>query len=186
MPVQTTYLGDLPAGIAGLLEDSRYADIDGGFVAGEDIPFGRVVEFNTSDGKAYLPQSATLGKCLGISLYPVTKEPWTTTATGTTSYGWKAGERIQILRKGRVWAELNGTAPTLAQSYGVLNVAHASTNGSNNAQHRGKVTIAATSATAGAEVDPLPGVAGGAYGFTAVPPPSTAPTGLTLVAVILP
>lgn len=179
MAVQTTYDLAPAVAVAGLLADSRYADIDGGLVAGEDIPFGRVVEFNTADGKLYLPKATTLGKAIGIALYPVTGEPYTGTAGATNAYGWKAGSRVQVLRKGRVWAEANGSAPANTNMYATANVVHASTDGSGNAQHRGKVTVAATSAGVGTEVSTLPA------GFSLVPPPSAAPTGLALVSVNL-
>lgn len=179
MPVQTTYDLAPPVAAAGLLQDSRFAESDS-FVAGEDIPFGRIVELNTADGRVYLPKSASLGRVAGVALYPVTGEPKTGTAGPTNAYGWKAGDRVQVLRKGRVWMECLGTSPTLAQSFTTANVAHASTDGSGNAQHRGKATANATSATAGAEITALPAA------FTFCPPPSAAPAGFALVGVALP
>lgn len=112
--------------------------------AAETIPAGRFVEI--SSGKVRLPQAATLGKLVGVSMYSPTKEQ-----DGTGEY--KTGDMVPVLRKGKIWVAWTGTTHAALTS---RNVRHASTDGNSEAQHRGKVTDASTSASAGSEITALP------------------------------
>lgn len=149
MSVQTSY-GAPAKAIAGQL-DTKHGESDIlSCVAGEDIPYGRVVEWDATNRVIVLPKSTTLGSIVGISLYPVTNDSTILTGTLTTNaFGYKAGQVVPVLRRGRVNAEVTGTAGT---ELAAANVAHASTDGSSNLRNRGKLTASATSVTAGAEI----------------------------------
>lgn len=109
-------------------------------IAAEDVLPGRVVELDPTDTtvmKCRLPQTASaVGKILGIVVY--------SSADQVGSF--KAGAEVRILRRGRIYAEFNGT--TGSDMMTNLNVNSSSTVATN----RGKLTDAATSAGAGTEI----------------------------------
>ncbi len=148
---QTSYSLDNVAAIAGQVVTKGV--VCGKYVASEEIPAGRFVELHT-DGKLRLPQGTSLAKVVGVSVYRGSKEPG----------AWAVDDYVPVLRSGQIWVD--STATTIAD-LAACNVRHSST----TATHRGKVTDAATSAVAGAEIsDPGPALF---YG--------SGPSGLALV-----
>lgn len=148
--VQNSYATTPAYGVAGQLShsSSMQAHIETG-VSAESVYPGRVVEINTSTGKCRPPQGtafpATTHKMFGIVLRDDTRE---NNADGTVK-PYAANEPFPVLRRGAVWAELSGGTPVLETA---INVKHASDDTASNAQHRGKLSQSATSATAGAEI----------------------------------
>lgn len=172
---QLTHTQTLAPAVAGMPGDTEFELVS--FVAEEAIPFGRFVEWNATNKTVQLPKSTTLGNVVGVAAYPDMKTPLVGQPGPTNPYGYAKGEIVRVLRKGRVWVEAQGTA---VADFARANIMHASTDGSGNAQHRGKATATATSATAGAEISLAP------TAVVAFPPPSTNPAGLALVELNLP
>lgn len=174
---QTAAAALMTIAIAGMVADDGDLDYIT-LVAEEDIPFGRVVELDSTGQKCHLPKLAALGKVGGISVYPTTKTPNSVSAANALLNlgGYAAGEEVRVLRKGRIWVETAGTAVGVGVA---ANVMHASTDGSSQLRNRGKVTASATSATAGAEIDALP-TGNGGFG---APAGSTVPSGLVLLEI---
>ena len=148
--VQNSYATTPAYGVAGQLShsSSMQAHIETG-VSAEAVYPGRVVEINTSTGKCRPPQGtafpSTTHKFYGIVLRDDTRE---NNSDGTVK-PYAANEPFPVLRRGAVWAELSGGTPVLETA---INVKHASDDTASNAQHRGKLSQSATSATAGAEI----------------------------------
>lgn len=141
--MQSTYNTDLTVAIAGQLVERE--EIVGRYQCSEEIPFGRFVELHT-DGKLRLPQGtgADIAKPVGVAMYRAALEPSVT--------GYKTGEYVPVVRKGKVWAEIVSGA-TVADLV-AANVYHSSTIATN----RGRLGSAAEAAGAGVEIDALPGV----------------------------
>lgn len=138
MPQSSYPLDNVAAVLGQVVHRGR---MSGRFTCAEAIPFGRVVELNSS-GEWQLPQGSTLGKVLAVApynaAYPVG--------------GYAAGDQVAFLRSGTVWVENDaGGSPTYTT--GNMNVRHSTT----IATHRGKVTLTATSASAGVEISVCPG-----------------------------
>ncbi len=173
--MQTTHSQDLASAVAGMPGDGEYEVHS--FAAQTDIPFGRIVVWDNTNKTVALPSATTLGDVVGVSLYPDLKTPYAGPVGATNAYGYKAGEMVRVLRKGRVWAETEGTA---LAPFARANIRHASTGAA--AEHRGKVTASAANVSAGAETTQGP------TSIVAYPPPatSTAPAGLVLLDVNLP
>lgn len=136
--MQATFSMDPVIGLPGQVADATEAEIKA-FVAEEDILPGRLVEVNPATGRVRVPASTTLGRVAGIACFMSFAPPG----------GWKAGQQIPVLRKGRIFTEFNGgtASPLLA-----ANVNHSST----VATHRGKLTASATSVVAGSEISAVP------------------------------
>ena len=141
--MQSTYNTDPTIAVAGQVVER--GEIVGRYQCSEDIPPGRFVELH-SDGKLRLPQGtgADIGKLVGVAIYRGAIEPNAT--------GYKAGEYVPCLRRGKVWAELvsGATVADLA----ACSVYHSSTIATN----RGKVGSAAEAGGAGVEIDSVPNV----------------------------
>lgn len=137
---QTSYNLDLDRAMAGQVVARYPGGMRGLHTASEDLPVGRFAEY--SGGALRLPQATTLGSVVGATPYIATKQsaPW------TASDG-----PAPMLRKGQIWVEYAGTAPTVESA---VNIMHSSTTATN----RGKVTGSATSAVAGSEISALEGV----------------------------
>jgi hypothetical protein len=136
---QTSYTTDYTTALAGQLADAEHCEVVS-YPCSEAIEAGRMVELH-SDGKVRNPQGTTLTKPVGLALYQATKLPG----------GYAAGEVVAILRKGKAYAQITGTAPGELVA---ANVNHSST----TATDRGKLTTTATSATAGSEISAREGV----------------------------
>jgi hypothetical protein len=104
------------------------------------IEAGRLVELHT-DGKVRVPQGTSLTKPVGIAVYRDTDLPG----------GYPAGAMVTIMRKGRVYAQITGSAPGELVA---ANVNHSST----TATDRGKLTTTNTSTTAGSEISAREGL----------------------------
>lgn len=144
---QTTYSLDHAAAVAGQLVDRGDGSrMRGRYENSEDLNFGRIVELHT-DGKLRHPQTAgAAGKLMGGVPYNASLPP-----TSAGVYGYKAGEHlVPVMRKGSMWVEYVGTAPTAETQAKVKS-------SSTIATDRGKVTGDATSAGAGVEVYALEG-----------------------------
>lgn len=117
--MQLTVAENPPVAVAGLLaDDYPGADIITA-IAEEDIPAGRVVVLGTGyvDGRpqAKLATGSTLGVMLGISKYSPTaghRDPTTPGDFSTVPPLYRAGDVINVVRRGRVWADLVGSAVT--------------------------------------------------------------------------
>lgn len=148
--VQLTYPQNPAYGVPGQLSHSSSITphVETG-VSAESVYPGRVVEISTTTGKCRPPQGtafpASGHKVYGIVLRDDTRE---NNADGTVK-PYAANEPFPVLRRGTVWAELSGGTPVLETA---INVKHASDDTASNAQHRGKLSQSATSATAGAEI----------------------------------
>lgn len=140
---QTVYNVDRTAALAGMLADSGDVDVVS-YPAGEDIESGRVVVLG-ANGTVGVPSATTLTKVVGVAIY----RPSVEQAIGGGSAGYKAGEMVSVLRKGRIWAQFTGGTQA---ALGAVNVHHSSTTATN----RGKFTNSATSSTAGAEITAAP------------------------------
>lgn len=136
---QTVYNLERAVAVAGLLADNGPYDVVS-YPAGENIEPGRVVVLDT-DGTVGVPSATTLTKVVGVAMY----RPSVEQAVGGGSAGYKTGEMVSVLRKGRIWAQFTGGTQV---ALGAVNVHHSSTTATN----RGKFTNTVTSATAGAEI----------------------------------
>lgn len=140
---QTSYALNSDMAMPGQIADSfSAAEADIVSVAcSEDIPFGVVVEL--SSGKVRRPQGTTTAfVAYGISIR----------ANKTSGDGWKSGEQVAVMRKGRIFAMLvnsGSITPDLK-----ANVYHSSTIATN----RGAVTADAESTSAGVEIQDAPGI----------------------------
>lgn len=140
---QTSYAASPTIAVAGMLADTGDKDI-ASYPAAEVIPAGRVCVLK-SDGTCELPKNegalptSGAGAPIGVSCYLSASPPG----------GYQIGDMVPLVRKGRVWAEFEGTGATDLE---VMNVRHSST----VATHRGKVTDAATSTSEGVEISALP------------------------------
>jgi hypothetical protein len=148
--VQNSYAQTPAYGVAGML--SHHSGVGNAIetgVSAETVYPGRIVEISTTTGKCRPPQGtafpASGHKVFGLVLRDETRE---NNADGTVK-GYAAGEPFPVLRRGVAWAELSGGTPVLET---VINVKHASDDTASNAEHRGKLSQSATSATAGAEI----------------------------------
>lgn len=145
-PGQTSYSLNPPRAVAGMLRRNDEAVLIRSFVCSEDIPFGSVVELVS--GQIRRPQTASaIGKIQGVAMFSDAKEAY--------SGGWKSGDRVPVVLQGTVWVPYTGTAPsstTLTDWVTSFNVYSSSTIATN----RGKVTLTATSASAGVEIYALP------------------------------
>lgn len=163
--VQNSYSQTPAYGVAGMLSHhSGVGNVIETGVGTEVIYPGRVVEVSTSTGKMRHPQGTAFPasgyKFGGLVLRDETRE----NNVDGTSKGYAVGEAFPVLTRGVAWAELSGGTPVLETA---INVKHASDDTASNAQHRGKLSQSATSATAGAEItatvvvakQPAPGVA---------------------------
>jgi hypothetical protein len=121
-------------------------------IAAEDLQFGRFVELASSDDALINPivqlcqQTGATMAIVGIVCRDEQRENniW----PANTALGVKAGSRVSVMRRGRIFAERD-TADTVAVTrFLAHNVMHSSTVSTN----RGKVTLAATSTGAGTEI----------------------------------
>lgn len=138
---QSTYSVDSPICQLGQLADTGVKE-EVSYPAAEAIPFGRAVELDSGGTKVQLVQGTgqAIAKLVGVSIYDATKEP------DTVGGGYKIGEVVRVLRKGRIYAEFSGTTDAALAS---ANIYHSSTIATN----RGKFTDVAGAAGAGVEVD---------------------------------
>lgn len=133
---QTSYSLDSVAAIPGQLYDANLPGNDiVSYVAQEDIPAGRMLNLRT-DGRVELTKSASLGVVAGFSIYKPFQKA---TAIGAPGFTYKAGEVVPVMRKGRVYVELTGAAPTAGVALNVNSNATA-------AADLGKMTITAAGA----------------------------------------
>lgn len=147
---QTTYTIDHDAAVAGQIASNDDGHgTRGRYECSENLNFGTIVELHT-DGKLRAPQTAgASGKLLGAVAYNPVLPP--VNVAGTWIYGYSAGSfMVPVFRRGQIWLEYVGTAPTVE---GPVNVMSSST----VATDRGKVTGDATSAVAGSEIYALAG-----------------------------
>lgn len=144
---QTSYSNYHAAAIPGQVVDAAHGHRGqrGRYECSEDLNFGRVVELHT-DGKLRQPQTASaVGKLLGAVPYNPSLPP----TGGVNGYA-NGAHMVPVLRRGQIWVEYTGTAPTVEKAVNVMS-------SSTIATHRGKVTGDAASASAGVEIYALPG-----------------------------
>jgi hypothetical protein len=124
------------------------------FSVAQTLPAGAALVFSSQNGVQYFLAAAVNAGTAGTltAVYGgATNGAATTTniGPGSSTTGWKAGTPMPLMRRGRVWSQTDGT--TFARG-GPINVWHSST----GANPQGVFTSAATSLTAGAEVDVAP------------------------------
>ena len=141
MSAQTVYSLDMPKALAGQVVDRQPGGMRGRYEASETLTAGRIAEYHT-DGKLRHPQGTTFTRPQGAVPFIATKPSSQYAADGSI---------VPTLRKGLVWLEYGGTAPSAETA---VNVMHSST----IATDRGKVTGSATSAVAGSEVTAIEGI----------------------------
>jgi hypothetical protein len=134
-------------------------------VASQNIPFGSLVELTTGaasvvnlpndagTGGSFLPKSVGIAMCNPLG----TEESYLPGAVpnagvGATAVGWLKGQKIPIMRRGRIWVLGDGGGTPLI--FGAINVWHSST----GANLQGVFTFSAVSTTVGAEIDICPNV----------------------------
>ncbi len=142
---QTSYSIYHAASIAGQVQSQGdEGSKRGRYECSENLNFGRLVEKHT-DGKLREPQGTTTAMTIvGGVAYNESLPPG----------GYLAGQHmVPVFRKGQMWVEYTGTAPTPELTF---NIRHASDDTNSEAQHRGKITLTATSATAGQEITAAP------------------------------
>ncbi len=144
---QTDYSLDYAPAVAGMLADDRPHVIESRYVAEEEIPPGRFVEINGATGKLRLVQGTgtAIARCLGVSMLQRAREANAFNVAGNAA-AYKIDENVMVVRQGRVWVET--VTPFAFVDLDAANISHSST----VATHRGKVTSAATSGTAGSEI----------------------------------
>lgn len=140
--MQSTYSVDYPICQLGQLADTGTKE-EVSYPAAEAIPFGRAVELDSTGTKVQLVQGTgqAIAKLVGVSILDATKEP-----DPAGGGGYKIGEVVRVLRKGRIYAEFSGTTDAALVN---ANIYHSSTIATN----RGKFTDVAGAAGAGVEVD---------------------------------
>lgn len=137
---QLTYSRDRAKAVPGLVsKDAAYFIVS--YAAAEAIPPGRLVVLN-SDGKVELPQDTSLAKPAGVSCFSPTNQQ---TAIPAAGFSYAAGDMVPVLRKGRIYADVQGGSPAALTP---ANMNHSST----TATHRGKFSASATANTAGSEI----------------------------------
>ncbi len=147
---QTSYSLDPAVGLPGMPADTGYNDIRS-YPCSEDIPFGVLCELASGKVRRCQQSGSGLGSTVvGVSVYDPAREQQVPSA-GTGAGSYKSGEMVPLLRKGRVFAQWNGTTQTaLTQP----NVNHPSS--SDPSGIRGVFTDASTSTTAGSEITQCP------------------------------
>jgi hypothetical protein len=132
-------------------------------VAAQNTPFGSYVELRSGYASLAYPlqDSGTtttfLPESLGIAMFdPLgVEQSYSTfavpaTSSGSSAVGWLKGQKIPIMRRGRIWVLADGGGTPL--NYGAINVWHSS-----DASHlQGVFTFTAPSAVVGAEIDVAP------------------------------
>lgn len=133
---QTSYSNDPSVAVPGLIADMSGADVVS-CVAGEAIPFGRLVALNVSDGKVYLPK-ADADELYGLAVF-------VPTLMGTYPQGGNviaAGDVVSVMRRGRAFADFDTGTQVLNGRPKVCNDVTAGA----QAAKQGKITMGATSA----------------------------------------
>ena len=100
---QTFYAINQPAAMAGMLYDLGENDVVSAVNNTQAVPFGVAMVQGTLDNECHLPASAgDLAKTLGVSVLVQTKEQ----ALVTSIVNYPVGSDVSILRKGRVWVQV--------------------------------------------------------------------------------
>jgi hypothetical protein len=126
------------------------------FTQAQTLAQGAQLTFSSQPGVVYFlaqaMSSATIGY-LTQAYSGTTNGAATVTfpAGGSTSSGWRAGQMVPFMRRGRIWA--SGDASGTALQYGTIDVHHSS-NGNNP---QGVFTFLAPQMTVGNEIDVAPG-----------------------------
>jgi hypothetical protein len=148
-------------GAPGMLYDNKLGNDIISCYAAEDLQFGRFVELDSSDVASdgtmvvRLPQGTTtsLANIIGVVVRDQQREQ--DTWPDLSAQGVKAGTRVAVLRRGRIFVERD-TADTVAVTrLSTWNLMHSSS----TATKRGMVTKASTSTSSGAEVDSISSIA---------------------------
>ena len=144
---QTSYTDTRAKAVPGLLYGNPADNyVVGDFISNEVLEPGRLV-VKDSNGKIKVPANsgaaALSEQVVGVVAFQPTSMQTAIPAAGFT---YPAGVKVPVLRKGRIWMQVDSTAEPTALA--ALNVHHPST----TATKRGKATTNATSATADAEI----------------------------------
>lgn len=127
------------------------------FSTNQTLAAGSLLTFASQPGQVYVLAAAVVAGTAGtlVTAYGGTTNASTSTTVqpgGSSAVGWKAGQSVPFLRRGRIWgaSDNGGTAVRL----GAVNVWHSST----GANPQGVFTYSATSFTVGGEIDVAPGI----------------------------
>ena len=123
---------------------------------------GTLCEVTTSNGvdsvrPAQSPTGAALAPLAGVALYKDPRAPALGFAFPGGGGVFQPGDRVPLLRKGRVYASWTGASSGQASLIGV-NYAHSSSTSTTGLGYQGAFTVGATSAATGSEVSPATGV----------------------------
>lgn len=112
MAVQTTYGQTHAVGFPGLIYDMRNITVESYACESTSIPFGGAVTAGT-DKRKQVKDSAGGGAFTGIAIHEYAHEADIT--TGQAAYLLK--ETVNVLRKGAVWVQTNGTVAQDAEAF---------------------------------------------------------------------
>lgn len=112
MAVQTTYSATMAKAFAGLIYDMRNVTIESYACESTSIKFGSAVIAGTDPTKQ-VKVGATGGSFRGIATHEYAHEADTTTGQAT----YLQYETVNVLRKGRVWVQTNGSVTENAAAY---------------------------------------------------------------------
>jgi hypothetical protein len=153
---QLTYSQTPDIAVPGMIADENLDSKVVSYPAGENIPFGRLCEVDTS-GALHLVfgTGATIAnnKLVGVSVFDVAREQQLSTTTGSAGSGfYNSGDMVPVLRKGRIFGAWDGSG-----SQGIFltpNVNHPSSSDPNGI--RGVFSGGTTTTTAGSEITACP------------------------------
>lgn len=97
--------------------------------------------------------NAALKDIAGVALYKSSRQPVSPPYTGTLTTGYKIGDMVPYMRKGKIYAKWLSNASAAQVSYSTPNYAHSSTTPGTS---QGAFTDKATLGTVGSEVDTCP------------------------------
>jgi hypothetical protein len=150
--MQTSYSTDVVIGIPGQRTASSLGEIVVSAPAGEAIQFGRYCQLDTTTNLLKMAQETgdgALAGTFGVSVYRPAREQAYPPTFGGANY--VVGDMVPCLRRGRMYAEWNGTTQTFGSQ---PNVNCSSTTATN----RGIFTDASISASVGAEIATATGI----------------------------
>lgn len=151
---QTSYQLNPDIAVPGMLADENLDSRVMSVPAGENIPFGRLCEVDSS-GNLFLVKGsgATIasGKLAGVSIFDVAREQQLASTGGSAGSGFYAqSELVPVMRKGRIYAAFDGSVTNVQAPFAAPGVNHPSSSDASGI--RGVFSGGTTTTTAGAEI----------------------------------